>query len=72
MTESIDITKQRHGVFWIAMGNAQKGDRIVYHIGEHCAGPHRKDAAKAHQDGKCLLFCKRVKESQFAYFAIKR
>ncbi len=68
----IDITKQRQGTFWIALDKAEKGDQIVYHIGEHCGGCHRKDAAKASDQGRVLMFCKRHGANQFAYLAVKR
>ena len=72
MKEPIDITKQHRGMFRLALHDAVKGDRIVYHIGEYCAGPHRLDAAAASNAGMCLLFCKREGEGRFAYMAIKR
>lgn len=68
----IDITSQKGGVFWIALAEAEKGDRIIYHIGDHCGGSHRKDAAMAAEDSKCFLFCKRLGNRMFAYMAIKR
>lgn len=68
----IDITKHKQGHFWHALADAEKGDRIVYHIGDHCAGLHRKDAAQAEKDGKCFLFCKRIDNGMFAYLAVRR
>ena len=55
-----------------ALHNAEKGDRIVYHIGQHCGGLHRRDAAKAGEDGKALLFCKRSYGGTFEYLAVKK
>jgi hypothetical protein len=68
----INITAMPRGQFWISMQEAAKGDRIIYHIGDHCGGHHRKDATKAYQDGRALLVCKRISEGTFAYMAVKR
>lgn len=55
-----------------ALGEAQKGDRIVYHVGQCCGGLHRLAAAKASEEGKALLFCKRSYGGTFEYLAVKR
>lgn len=55
-----------------ALGEAQKGDRIVYHVGQCCGGLHRLAAAKASEEGKALLFCRRAGPSLFEYIAVKR
>ena len=72
MSDPIDISGHARGAFPLALHNAEKGDRIVYWIGQHCGGPHRLDAAAASDAGLCLLFCKRVGEGLFAYCAVKR
>lgn len=69
---SIDITAKRSGEFWVALAEAEKGDQIIYHIGQHCGGAHRKDAATAQDKDQVFLFCKRLDKSHFAYMAIKR
>ena len=58
--------------FCRALAEAQKGDRIVYHIGQHCGGLHRHAAARAETEKRCFLFCKREGVGQFAYLAVKR
>ena len=68
----IDISKRKAGDFWTTLIEAEKGDRIVYHIGEHCGGVHRRDAMAAEGERKCFLFCKRHGTGQFAYLAVKR
>ena len=68
---TFDITKRKQGAFWTYLIEGQIGDRIVYHVGEHCGGLHRKDARQAQEQGKCMLFCKRVGEGRFAYLAVK-
>jgi hypothetical protein len=72
LREPIDIRGEARGTLMVALDNAEAGDRIIYHVGEHCGGSHRRDAARAAQDGLCMLFCKRVGEGLFAYVAIKR
>lgn len=68
----IDITKQKQGCFWNALADADKGDQIIYHIGDYCGGVHRRDAANAAAQNKCLLFCKRADNGAFAYLVVKR
>jgi hypothetical protein len=58
--------------FESALGEAEKGDRIVYHVGQHCGGLHRHAAARAETEKRCFLFCKREYGSTFAYLAVKR
>jgi hypothetical protein len=55
-----------------ALGEAQKGDRIVYHVGQTCGGLHRYAAARAESEKLCLLFCKRAGFGLFEYIAVKR
>lgn len=66
----IDITKERKGMFGRALANAQPGDEIVYHVGEHAGGTHKHDALTMSYGGKCLLYQRRV-GSLFAYIARK-
>jgi hypothetical protein len=73
MSEMIDITKEKQGVFGHRLAEAAKGDRLIYHIGQHCGGVHRRDAAKASDEGQCLLVMKRADtEGLFFYLAVKR
>jgi hypothetical protein len=58
--------------FEVALGEAESGDRIVYHQGQHCGGLHRFAAARAETEKRCFLFCKREYGSTFAYLAVKR
>ena len=55
-----------------ALAKAEKGDRIVYHVGQTCGGLHRFSAARAETEKRCFLFCKREGVGQFAYLAVKR
>lgn len=66
----VDITKQGRGMFGRALDEAHPGEEIVYHIGEHAAGPHKRDALAASEAGQCLLYQRRVGDL-FAYVAKK-
>ena len=72
MNDATDISGSPRGIFPLTLHNAEKGDRILYWIGQHCGGPHRLDAAAACEAGMCLLFCKRVGKGLFAYLAVKQ
>ena len=72
MNDPIDISGQHRGMFPLALHDAERGDRIIYHVGQHCGGPHRLDAAAACEAGLCLLFCKKQGEGLFAYLAVKK
>jgi hypothetical protein len=73
MSEMIDITKDRQGLFGHRLAEAAKGDRLIYHVGQHCGGVHRRDAAEASDAGLCLLVMKRAEaEGMFFYLAVKR
>jgi hypothetical protein len=73
MTSTIYITGEtKPDAFERALAEAQKGDRIVYHVGQFCGGIHRHAAAKAETDKLVFLFCKREGVEQFAYLAVKR
>lgn len=66
----IDITSLRRGAFAEAMTSASKGDRILYHVGEHCAGAHRADARAAFEGGSVLLTMRKRDQFVFEYIAI--
>lgn len=67
----IDITKERQGMFLLVLANAEPGDEIVYHIGEHAAGAHKWDAFMAAERAHCILYQRRMGERSFAYIARK-
>ena len=73
MSQTIYITGDtKPDALYTALAEAQKGDRIVYHVGQHCGGIHRHAAARANTDKLVFLFCKRKGVEQFAYLAVKR
>jgi hypothetical protein len=73
MSKLIDITKEHEGVFGHRLSDADKGDRLIYHVGQHCGGVHRRDARQASDAGQCLLVMKRADaDGIFFYLAVKR
>ena len=74
MSKMIDITKEKQGMFFNLLFDAEKGDRIVYHVGQHCGGVHRRDAAEAGEANAVMLVTKRLSkvDGVFAYMAVKR
>ena len=73
MSQTIYITGDtRPDALYTALAEAQKGDRIVYHVGQTCGGIHRHAAARAETDKLAFLFCKRAYGSTFQYLAVKR
>ena len=71
MSETIDVSKKPAGAFRDALSAAEPGQRIIYHIGEHCDGAHRGDARAAYEAGMAILSTKRVGDGTFHYLAIR-
>lgn len=67
----IDITKKGRGAFASALGGAEVGDEIVYHIGEFAGGEHKHIAMTSCEDGLCVLYQRRDAERRFIYIAKK-
>ena len=71
----IDISKEKKGAF---LESAQKGDSIIYWVGEFCGGVHRNDAMLAETNGLVSLVQKKVgkvekpEKSKFQYIAQRR
>jgi hypothetical protein len=73
MSQTIYINcETKPDAFERALGEAEKGDRVVYHIGQFCGGLHRHAAARAETEKRCFLFCKRSGPGFFDYIAVKR
>ena len=70
MSSMIDITKDRAGMFGHRLAEAAKGDRLIYHVGQHCGGVHQRDAAEASDAGRCLLVMKRA-EAEGCFFILR-
>lgn len=69
---TIDISGEEYCAFPAALHDAAKGDRIIYHTGEHCSGPHKRAASVAADAGLCLLFCRKLQDGIFQYLAVKK
>jgi hypothetical protein len=67
-----DITKEKSGVFSRTLDEIDVGDTIVYSIGAYAKGPHKADALRAYEAGRCLLYQRRLDDGQFAYTAHKK
>ena len=65
-----DITGLRRGAFGMAVAEAAKGDHILYHVGEYCAGAHRHDARTAYEGGSVILTMRKRDRFLFEYIAI--
>jgi hypothetical protein len=44
---------------------------VVYHIGEYCSGKHKIDAMDFYNQGKCILYQRKLGDGKFAYIARK-
>lgn len=67
----IDITKKGRGAFASALGGAEVGDEIVYHIGEFAGGEHKHIAMASCESGLCVLYQRRDGDRRFIYIAKK-
>ncbi|WP_155326516.1 hypothetical protein [Alkalilacustris brevis] len=67
----VDVSGERAGAFDKALARISEGERIIYHIGGHCAGPHRVAARAAYEDGLVTLSLRKRAQHRFEYIAIK-
>jgi len=67
----IDVSGERAGAFETALASIDIGERIIYHVGEYCAGAHRMAARSAYEDGLVTLCLRRRSKHRFEYIAIK-
>lgn len=65
------LMEKPKGAFPAALAEAEPGDRIVYHVGQHCGGAHRQDARDAHEAGLVLLTTRRSIDGMFEYIAVR-
>jgi hypothetical protein len=72
MTTRHNVSKRPQGLFSVVMAEAAVGDEVIYHVGPHAAGPHKKEAFITYSDGKCTLYQRRVGDGLFEYIAQKR
>ena len=73
MSENMEynIVKDQRGVLRIMLDSVKRGDEVVYHIGEYAAGKHKLDAMELYNQGKCILFQRKLGPGKFAYVARK-
>lgn len=67
----IVITNEQKGAFHEALREAKPGEPIVYHIGEHCGGVHRRDVMEAYEQGLVAPVQSRDGPGRFIYIAVK-
>jgi hypothetical protein len=65
------IMEKPKGAFPAVLEAAEPGDRIVYHVGQHCGGAHRQDARNAYEAGLVLLTSRRSIDGLFEYIAVR-
>ena len=66
-----NIVKDQRGVLHTMLDSMKRGDEVVYHIGEYAAGKHKADALELYNQGKCILYQRRLGPGKFAYIARK-
>ena len=66
-----NIVKDQRGVLHIMLDSMKRGDEVVYHIGEYAGGKHKADAMELYNQGKCILFQRKLGPGKFAYVARK-
>ena len=72
MSTRHDVSRRPEGLFSVAMAEAEAGDEVVYHVGQHAGGPHKKEAAAAYEAGKCILYQRKLGGGRFEYIAKKK
>ena len=72
MSTERNVAQKPKGAFWLAITESEPGDRIIYHVGKHCAGEHRADAAAAYEKGLVILVQRRSQTPEmFDYLAVR-
>jgi len=69
--EAVDVSGERAGAFEEALSNIGVGGQIVYHVGEYCAGAHKRCARSAYECGLVTLSLRKRSKYLFEYIAIK-
>jgi hypothetical protein len=55
----------------VVFSEAAAGDEVIYHVGPHAAGPHKREALAAYEAGKCVLYQRKLGGGRFEYIAKK-
>lgn len=72
MSARHDVSRRPEGLFAVVFSEAAAGDEVIYHVGPHAAGPHKKEAYETFVDGKCVLYQRKLGGGRFEYIAKKR
>jgi hypothetical protein len=67
----INVSKEPKGKFDVIFDEANIGDELIYSVGPHATGHHRKDAYSAFEAGRCVLYQRRSGPMLFSYIAKK-
>jgi hypothetical protein len=66
-----NIVKDQRGTLHTVLDSIKRGDEVVYHIGEYCSGKHKVDAMELYNQGKCILYQRKLGDGKYAYIARK-
>jgi hypothetical protein len=66
-----NIVKDQRGTLHTVLDSIKRGDEVVYHIGEYASGKHKADALELYNQGKCILYQRKLGDGKFAYIARK-
>ena len=69
---AVNISGNRRASFAAILADVEVGVEIIYHEGEHAAGPHKQAALDAEGKGACFIYQRRMPQGLFAYIAKKR
>lgn len=72
MSARHDVSRRPEGLFTVVFSEAAAGDEVIYHVGPHAAGPHKREALAAYEAGKCVLYQRKLGGGRFEYIAKKR
>ena len=66
-----NIIKEQRGTLHTVLDSIKRGDEVIYHIGEYASGKHKADALDLYNQGKCILYQRKLGDGKFAYIARK-
>jgi len=66
-----NITKEQRGTLHTVLESIKRGDEVIYHVGEYASGKHKADALDLYNQGKCILYQRKLGDGNFAYIARK-
>ncbi|CAB4190201.1 hypothetical protein UFOVP1202_36 [uncultured Caudovirales phage] len=72
MSTRHDISNRPEGIFGLVLQEAAVGDEVIYHVGPHASGPHKREAFSTYTEGKCILYQRKLGAGNFEYIAKKK